>query len=126
ALAVFGRAPYRMSLGLPHRRAVVGQSARASLTVDNGGRRRMLGAVLEVPVGGSIVELALPGLRRGAAHEETFSVPTERRGVIPVGPVRTVRGDPLGLVRRGLSWREQLEHVVHPRPLGVPSPSPGP
>jgi uncharacterized protein (DUF58 family) len=124
-LFLLGRAPYRMSLGLPHRRAVVGQSARASLTVDNGGRRRMLGAVLEVPVGGSIVELALPGLRRGAAHEETFSVPTERRGVILVGPVRTVRGDPLGLVRRELSWSEQLELVVHPRTVSVPSTSTG-
>src|SRR5690606_293873 len=64
-LFLLGRAPYRMTLALPHRRAVVGESARASLAVENTGGHRLLGAVLEVPVGGSIVELALPGLRRG-------------------------------------------------------------
>lgn len=124
-LFLLGRAPYRMTLALPHRRAVVGESARASLAVENTGGHRLLGAVLEVPVGGSIVELALPGLRRGASHTEAFTVPTERRGVIPVGPVRTVRGDPLGLVRRELNWSEQLELVVHPRTVSVPSTSTG-
>lgn len=124
-LFLLGRTPFRMSLALPNRRAVVGESAQASLAVENAGARRLLGAVLEVPVGAAIVELAVPGLRRGASHIEAFSVPTDRRGVIPVGPVRTVRGDPLGLIRRELSWSEQLELVVHPRTVSVPSTSTG-
>jgi uncharacterized protein (DUF58 family) len=124
-LFLLGRAPYRMTLVLPHRRAVVGEPARGTLTVDNGGGRRMLGAVMEVPVGGSIVELALPGLRRGASHTEDFGIPTERRGIVAVGPVRTVRGDPLGLIRRELSWTDRLELVVHPRTVSVPSTSTG-
>lgn len=127
-IAVFflvGRAPYRMTLTLPHRRAVVGEVARAALTVDNDGAARMLGAVMDVPVGGGILELALPGLKRGAQHTEEFLVPTQRRGVVTIGPVRTVRGDPLGLMRRELSWSEQLELVVHPRTVSVPSTSTG-
>lgn len=124
-LFLVGRAPYRMTLALPHRRAVVGEEARAALTVENEGAARMLGAVMDVPVGGGILELALPGLRRGARHTEEFVVPTARRGIVTVGPVRTVRGDPLGLMRRELSWSEQLELVVHPRTVSVPSTSTG-
>ena len=124
-LFLVGRAPYRMTLVLPHRRAVVGEAAIGTVTVDNEGGRRMLGVVMEVPVGSSIVELALPGLRRGTTHSDDFPVPTHRRGVVPVGPVRTVRGDPLGLVRRELSWTDRLELVVHPRTVSVPSTSTG-
>ncbi|QNO38542.1 DUF58 domain-containing protein [Protaetiibacter sp. SSC-01] len=121
---LIGRAPYRMTLTLPHRRAVVGESARGAITVDNPAGRR-LGTVLEVPVGESVVELALPGMRRRTSHTQDFAIPTERRGVIAVGPVRTVVGDPLGLIRREHSWTDRLELVVHPRTVSVPSTSTG-
>ncbi len=124
-LFLVGRAPYRMTLALPHRRSVVGEDAVATVTVDNAGGRRLIGAMLEVPVGDRIVELPIPGLRRAASHRQDFAVPTERRGVVAVGPVRTVRGDPLGLVRRELEWTERLELVVHPRIVSVPSTSTG-
>ncbi|PZQ92116.1 MAG: DUF58 domain-containing protein [Leifsonia xyli] len=123
-LFLVGRAPYRMTLSLPHRRAVVGEPARGAVTVDNGGRR-MLGTVMEVPVGEVIVELPLPGLRRSSAHTQEFAIPTDRRGLIAVGPVRTVRGDPIGLIRREHSWTERLELVVHPHTVSVPSTSTG-
>ncbi|MFT4029093.1 MAG: DUF58 domain-containing protein [Protaetiibacter sp.] len=123
-LFLVGRAPYRMTLVLPHRRAVMGEPARGTVTVENDGRR-MLGTVMEVPVGERIVELSLPGLRRSAAHTEDFAIPTDRRGIVSVGPVRTVRGDPLGLIRRELSWTERLDLVVHPRTVSVPSTSTG-
>ena len=42
-----------------------------------------------------------------------------------VGPVRTVRADPIGLVRREVVWTESAELVVHPRTIGVPSTSTG-
>lgn len=125
ALVLIGRAPYRMTLVLPHRRAVVGESARGAVSVQNAGPRRILGSVLEVPVGDGVVELALPSLRKGAAQSEDVAIPTLRRGVIPVGPVRTVRADPLGLVRREIEWTERLELVVHPRTVSVPSTSTG-
>ncbi|MEO8263489.1 MAG: DUF58 domain-containing protein, partial [Pseudolysinimonas sp.] len=40
-------------------------------------------------------------------------------------PVRTVRADPIGLVRRELLWTDSAELVVHPRTIGVPSTSTG-
>lgn len=125
ALFLVGRAPYRMTLELPHRRAVVGEPARGTVSVRNASARRVLGGILEVPVGDGVVELGVPGLRRGAEHAQDFAVPTLRRGVVGVGPVRTVRADPLSLVRRELSWTDRLELVVHPRTVSVPSTSTG-
>jgi uncharacterized protein (DUF58 family) len=60
----------------------------------------------------------------GSTHAELFVVPTERRGVITVGPVTTARGDALGLFRRDVTWSETTEIFVHPRitplePLGA-------
>jgi uncharacterized protein (DUF58 family) len=42
-----------------------------------------------------------------------------------VGPVRTIRADPIGLVRRELIWTEAIDLIVHPRTIGVPSTSTG-
>jgi uncharacterized protein (DUF58 family) len=52
-------------------------------------------------------------------------VPTTRRGVIPIGPVRTVRADPIGLVRKEFVWAERIELYVHPRTISIPSMSTG-
>ncbi|MBK8868484.1 MAG: DUF58 domain-containing protein [Actinomycetales bacterium] len=48
-------------------------------------------------------------------------MPTHRRGVIPVGPARTVQGDPFGLVRRTVLWTEVTELFVHPRTVALDS-----
>ena len=125
ALYLVGRTPYRMELTLPHRRAVVGESAVGTVTVHNTSARRALGAKVEIPIGPGLAELAMPGLKRGASFTQGFSVPTTRRGVVPVGPVRTVRADPIGLVRRELAWTDAIQLVVHPRTVGVPSTSTG-
>jgi uncharacterized protein (DUF58 family) len=125
ALYLIGRAPFTMQLTLPHRRVVVGEPARGQIRVQNARRRRTLGVKLEIPVGTGLAELAMPGLRGGAEYEHDFAIPTQRRGVVPVGPVRTVRADPIGLVRRELIWTETAELVVHPHTIGVPSTSTG-
>lgn len=45
--------------------------------------------------------------------------------MLVVGPVRTVRADPIGLVRRELAWTDQHEMFVHPRTIAIPSTSTG-
>jgi hypothetical protein len=42
-------------------------------------------------------------------------VPTERRGVVPVGPLRVTRGDPLGLVSLSRGYGDTANVWVHPR-----------
>ncbi|MFC5501210.1 DUF58 domain-containing protein [Lysinimonas soli] len=124
-LYLVGRSPFHVGLGLEHRRVVVGEPAGGVVTVDNPGRRRTLGVKVEIPVGEGLAELAMPSLRRDARFRQQFAIPTRRRGVITIGPVRTVRADPIGLVRRELIWTDTVELVVHPRTIGVPSTSTG-
>jgi hypothetical protein len=95
------------------------------VTIANPTRRRVLGVTVEVPIGAGLSEISLPGLRGGGSVDDSFVVPTSRRGVIPIGPVRTVRGDPIGLARRELEWTEVIELFVHPRTIGIPSTSTG-
>jgi uncharacterized protein (DUF58 family) len=45
--------------------------------------------------------------------------------VLEIGPVRTVEGDPLGLLRRESGAEEPLRLFVHPRTIPVPSMSTG-
>ena len=96
------------------------------MSVANPTGPRILGAKLEVPIGPGLVELAIPSLRKGAELDQQFAIPTVRRGVVPVGPVRTIRADPIGLVRRELIWTEAIELIVHPRTIGgALAPAPG-
>jgi uncharacterized protein (DUF58 family) len=124
-LYLVGRSPFHVTLDLAHRRVVVGEPARGVVTVDNPSSRRTFGVKVEIPVGRGLAELAMPSLRKGAQFTQDFAIPTLRRGVIMVGPVRTVRADPIGLVRRELLWTDTVDLVVHPRTIGVPSTSTG-
>jgi uncharacterized protein (DUF58 family) len=112
-------------LSLVHSRVVVGQPAGGEVRVSNPTGRRTLGVTVEIPVAAGLAELAVPGLARGASADQRFVIPTARRGVVSVGPVRTVRADPIGLVRRELDWTGTAELFVHPRTVGLPSMSSG-
>ena len=125
AVYLVGRTAFVIELRVPHTRVVVGERATGFIDVTNPTRRRLLSVKVEIPVGPGLAELALPSLARGNRFEHEFVVPTVRRGVIPVGPVRTVRADPIGLVRRELIWTDSAELFIHPRTISIPSTSTG-
>ena len=122
---VLGRLRYTVVLDVASRRVVVGDRAVGRLVVRNDSSRTMLPAVMELQVGQGIASFPLPRLRPEAEHEELFAVPTHRRAVIPIGPVRSVRADPLGMLRRELTWTEPEELFVHPRTLPLSGSSTG-
>ncbi|MDQ0574825.1 DUF58 domain-containing protein [Agromyces albus] len=122
---LIGRGASTIELVLPTPRVVVGEAAEARLIAANPGRRRFGGVQLEVPVGRRVVERVLPGLPRGGAFDEQFPIPTERRGVVPVGPARTVRADPIGLMRREIVWSQVVDLHVHPRTVPITALSTG-
>ncbi len=109
-----GRSTYSVDLDVSDRRVGVGQRVAGRLLVRNIGSRRLLPARLELPVGRTLAAFPLASLARGAEHEEVFAVPTARRGVIRIGPVLSVRGDPWGLLRRRVAWTDAVEVYVHP------------
>lgn len=120
-LLALGRTRVRVVTEVDPLRVTVGEPATGRVAVTNDSRRRMLPLLVELPVGVSAARFTLPSLGSGAVHEELFVVPTERRGVIEVGPASTVQGDPLGLVRRTLRWTDVTELFVHPRTISLES-----
>lgn len=115
-----GRQTYAVTLRLQSHQVVVGERALGDLEVVNTSDRRLLPARIELPVGRRLASFGLPSLPGKAAHEEVFAVPTTRRTVIRVGPARTVRGDPLGLMGREILWTSAVDLFVHPRTIRIP------
>jgi uncharacterized protein (DUF58 family) len=111
----FGQSAYRIELDVPEPRVTVGSRIVGRIVVHNIARGRLLPARIELPVGRGLSEFPLPSLSSGASHEDLFGVPTTRRSVISVGPVRSVRGDPWGLVARRIDWTDAVQVHVHPR-----------
>lgn len=110
-----GRAVLRVEVDVLPARVPVGDVATGRLRVTNVSSHRLLPLLLELPVGRARAAFDLPTLGARVSIEEVFVVPTDRRAVIPVGPATTVRGDPLGLLRRSASWTEVTEIFVYPR-----------
>jgi uncharacterized protein (DUF58 family) len=121
AVLTLGRSTYAVDLDLSGRRVRVGERAVGRIAVTNTGRRRLLPAQLELAVGRGAAQFPLPALAAGAGHEEVFAVPTSRRGVVAVGPVRSLRGDPWGLVGRRIAWTDRVDLYVHPETVPLPA-----
>jgi uncharacterized protein (DUF58 family) len=122
---LIGRNPLSIELSVPHSRVVVGDGAIGEVIVANPRPRRVLGASVEVPVGKGVAAVVTPSLRRHGRFVHEFPLPTAHRGIVEIGPVRTIRADPIGLVRRELIWTESTELFVHPRTIAIPSTSTG-
>ncbi|SDP02000.1 Protein of unknown function DUF58 [Nakamurella panacisegetis] len=122
---VVGRSRYRVVLDLRSERVVVGEPATGRMLVSNTSGSRLLPVRMELPVGAAIPSISIPSLAKDAVHEELFVIPTARRGVIVVGPARSVRGDAFGLFRRSVRWTEPELLYVHPRTVPLEGTSPG-
>ena len=107
----------RLSLGRD--RIVVGEDAHGTLALTNESRQRTLPLLIELAVGGGKTGFELPSLAGRAEHEDLFRIPTKRRAVLTVGPVRAVRADPIGLLRREQDLTEEQTLYVHPRTVAV-------
>jgi len=116
---LIGRATHQVSVLLQLRRVSVGAPAAGQVSVTNVSPRRMWPIRLELRVGAAVARFNLPALPGGRHHDELFVIPTTRRAVVPVGPAHTVRGDPLGLMRREVAWTGVTELFVHPRIVGL-------
>jgi uncharacterized protein (DUF58 family) len=116
---ILGRSSYGVVLDLARTRVAVGDSAVGSIAVSNTSTRPLLPAALELPVGAATAVFHLPRMKPQQVHEDLFTIPTARRAVIMVGPVRSVRADPLHLLRRQVLWTEPEDLYVHPRTVAL-------
>lgn len=111
---VWGRTAYKVTFELHRQRVVAGDVASGRVLIRNEGRRSLFGTRIELQVGRGRAHFQLPSLAHEEEHEQLFDVPTRRRGVIRVGPVASVRSDPVGLLRRTQRWSESVDLYVHP------------
>ncbi|WP_206477157.1 DUF58 domain-containing protein [Microbacterium sp. KRD172] len=115
ALFLIGRTEYDVTLDLARTRVVVGERAVGALTLSNPGSRAILPSRVVLPVGGGRGEFGIQRLAPGEEAEELFAIPTQRRGVVKVGPVSVVRGDPFGLFERAHRRDDPVDLFVHPQ-----------
>jgi uncharacterized protein (DUF58 family) len=70
---------------------------------------------LRDPVSGTAgADLLVPPLDQGAVSTASYRLPTDRRGIIKVGPLRVVVGDPFGLAQANTTAAPQVEVTVYP------------
>lgn len=122
---LIGRNAFTVELSLPQTRVVAGHRACGVISAHNPVRRQLPGVKVEISVGTGIAEVVLPGLDAGDNFTHDFALPTDHRGVVTIGPVRTIRSDPIGLLRRELLLVASTDLFVHPRTIAIPSMSSG-
>lgn len=110
----FGKTDLDVTMAMHPARVTVGDRAVAEIVVRNLSRRRMLPVRLEMPIGRNLARIDVPSLAAGDEWDTTIIIPTSRRAVIPIGPVTSVRSDPLHLLRRAMTWSGVTELFVHP------------
>ncbi|HKY67486.1 MAG TPA: DUF58 domain-containing protein [Acidimicrobiales bacterium] len=97
-------------------RVHVGQLSRVEVRVRN--LRAASTPVLrlrDAVTGTAGAELLVPPLDQGAASAASYRLPTDRRGVLQVGPLRVVVGDPFGLVQSTVEAAPRVDVTVLPR-----------
>ena len=98
----------------PHK-VVVGEAAFGVLKVTNPRSTPSASLSIEDKIGSAIVAIDLPALGPGKSHETLYPLPTDRRGVVDVGPVSVGRSDPLRLYRTDRHHTGLDRLWVHPR-----------
>lgn len=104
----------RVSRGVDSDRVTRGEPSIVYLTVSNGNRWREVSVVATDQCGDRAVDVAVLHLRRGQQTATSYPVPTHRRGVIDIGPLRIVRVDPLGLATASRTYGHTSRVWVHP------------
>lgn len=114
-----GHVSYEVQLDMAEHSVVVGEPGIGKLLVTNSSTRSTSSSRLEMPVGAGYAQFHVPRLTAGEEYEQMFTIPTVRRGVITVGPVSSIRGDSLGIIRKRHDWNDPQDIYIHPRTVHV-------
>lgn len=122
---LLGGHDYTVALTLDSDRVVAGTDVGGRLSIANQSTRLALPGLIDIPVGEGLVEAHIPLLLPGGKHVEELTIGAHKRGVIDVGPMTIARGDPVGILRREVSWPQVERIYVHPVTVPIPSTSAG-
>jgi len=124
-VSALGRSSCAVTLELDRRRFVVGDVGTSVVQVSNTANRRMFPLRMELEVAGLPMTVRVPSLAAGGTHRVEIPLPTARRAVVKIGPLRAVRGDVFGLIRRVVHWPVDERVFVHPRTVRPSGALPG-
>lgn len=119
-LFTLGRPSLSVALRSLEHAVVQDAPAFGEIQVRNLAARRHLSSRLEFQVGPTIASLAVVNLRQHEPLTKRFAIPTRRRGLMVIGPAKTVQGDPFRLTGRVTQWTGQVELYVHPKTVSLP------
>ncbi|GAA2179719.1 DUF58 domain-containing protein [Brooklawnia cerclae] len=114
-LFTIGHPSFQVDLHVPDRRVVVGEVASGGLRLVNTANRRNLPARIDLPIGDRVASFDVPSLAPGGSSVDEFTIPTDRRCVLTIGPAQSIQGDPFSLTGRQTEWTTTVEVFVHPR-----------
>lgn len=117
---LIGGKNYLIGFKLPDDHLVAGEEAAAPISVTNTNSRLELPGVLEVQIGEAIEEFPIPLLRAGETKLLPFELAGHPRGVLKVGPITTVRTDPVGALRKETKLLEAMDVHVYPQTRVLP------
>jgi len=118
---LFGGHSYEVDLSLTAERVVAGGEVSGGVIVTNVSKRIALPGRIDIPTGSGLADIHVPLLRSGHKHEDLLTIAAPHRGVITVGPVTSVRTDPLGIIKREVEWVDLHDIFVHPVTTSIPS-----
>lgn len=97
-------------------RVHAGSPSRIELEVTNRGvRATPVLRILDAVSGTKGADLALAPIQPGGRARAAYRLPTERRGIITVGPLDVVLNDPFGLTSMSVRGAGRAELTVYPR-----------
>ncbi len=100
---------------LPRDRVSVGDPVLAELVITNRSRRATGPLAGREHFGADVFTVELPSVRSGDRIELSYDLPTDRRGVVTLGPFVVERTDPLALAGRGQRLDADRTLWIHPR-----------
>ncbi|MFN3217082.1 MAG: DUF58 domain-containing protein [Acidimicrobiales bacterium] len=116
AYVVIRRLQVEVSRRLTPPRVHAGDPCRVDLTLRNRSRLRSPVLRLRDDVSGTRgVELMVAPMATGAGSKAVYRLPTDRRGIVRVGPLRLTVMDPFGLARITTVGDQDMSLVVYPR-----------
>jgi uncharacterized protein (DUF58 family) len=122
ALVAVRRTPLRLDVSrtLHPPRVHAGTPSRVELSVRNRSARRTPVLTVRDPVGrGRSAAVALAPLGQGQTMRAAYRLPTERRGIVPVGPLRVEVADAFGLASLSTTAAPVVELTVWPAVVDV-------
>ncbi|MEN9603480.1 MAG: hypothetical protein RLZZ06_328 [Actinomycetota bacterium] len=117
---LIGGKNYIIGFSLPEDHLVAGESTNAPISVTNTNKRLELPGVLEVQIGDGIEEFPIPLLRAGETKLLPFELASQPRGILKVGPITTVRTDPVGALRKETKLLDAMDVHVYPQTRVLP------